>query len=322
MQTLQISIKNNTYSFIYDVNFLFDTGIILTSSSFGEILIAFSDFDIEGYMKDLFAVEERIIQSSPIVGDSEKIRLKQLEDYYYQCACSIPHKYEWYFSILLLNDLERSIKSFFITGQYSYTDISLHTQDKTIEQTQVEIFTKWGELQTFVAAYFLPNKKIVSKSAINRLSLGQDIKVRFLFDSDSNIPSPTYALIDIYSLLVLDFFNVQTFNTVITKCRNCGRFFIPRVRSDEIYCDRIFQNGKTCKDVGYVRNADEFQKLYRTAYKTQKARCRYHQESNPNYEQQHFIPWNDAALSAKKHFQDSNDLNGFREWLSNNRNAF
>ena len=48
----------------------------------------------------------------------------------------------------------------------------------------------------------------------------------------------------------------------------------------------------------------------------------YDRGYNPNYEQQHFIPWNDAALSAKKHFQDSNDLNGFREWLSNNRNAF
>ena len=39
------------------------------------------------------------------------------------------------------------------------------------------------------------------------------------------------------------------------------KVFIPISRSDEIYCDRIFKNNKTCKQLGYTEKArDEYQK--------------------------------------------------------------
>lgn len=60
----------------------------------------------------------------------------------------------------------------------------------------------------------------------------------------------------------------------IKKCQNCKRYFVPLTRSDEIYCDSIFENGKTCKQLGYenkVKN-DEILCQYRKIYKTQNAR--------------------------------------------------
>ena len=40
-------------------------------------------------------------------------------------------------------------------------------------------------------------------------------------------------------------------NSYITvKCKNCGKFFVPENRSDELYCSNIFENGKNCKEVG------------------------------------------------------------------------
>ena len=49
----------------------------------------------------------------------------------------------------------------------------------------------------------------------------------------------------------------------INKCENCGKYFIPFLRSDTLYCDRISpqDNNKTCKEYGsqeaYKRNLEE-----------------------------------------------------------------
>lgn len=35
----------------------------------------------------------------------------------------------------------------------------------------------------------------------------------------------------------------------IKKCKNCGKFFVPDNRVDELYCNSIYENNKTCKEV-------------------------------------------------------------------------
>lgn len=61
---------------------------------------------------------------------------------------------------------------------------------------------------------------------------------------------------------------------VIHKCRNCGDYFIPASRSDELYCNKILENGKTCKTIGYDERVkgDNILREYRKIYKTQNAR--------------------------------------------------
>ena len=38
----------------------------------------------------------------------------------------------------------------------------------------------------------------------------------------------------------------------IKKCQNCGMYFIPNSRLDEIYCDYPKENGKTCREQGAI----------------------------------------------------------------------
>ena len=42
----------------------------------------------------------------------------------------------------------------------------------------------------------------------------------------------------------------KTSNYPIKKCQNCGMYFIPNAKTDEIYCDYPKENSKPCRDLG------------------------------------------------------------------------
>lgn len=50
---------------------------------------------------------------------------------------------------------------------------------------------------------------------------------------------------------------VQMNNMPIKKCQNCGMYFIPSSRLDEIYCDYPKENGKTCREQGAFQAYNE-----------------------------------------------------------------
>lgn len=50
---------------------------------------------------------------------------------------------------------------------------------------------------------------------------------------------------------------VKTTNNPIKKCQNCGMYFIPNSRLDEIYCDYPKVNCKTCREQGAVQAYNE-----------------------------------------------------------------
>ena len=50
---------------------------------------------------------------------------------------------------------------------------------------------------------------------------------------------------------------VKTQNNPIKKCQNCGMYFIPSSRLDEIYCDYPKEKGKTCREQGAVQAYNE-----------------------------------------------------------------
>ncbi len=53
----------------------------------------------------------------------------------------------------------------------------------------------------------------------------------------------------LYSLLTSYFFASKP---NITLCQNCNRFFEPKTKKVTLYCDRVTENGMTCKKVGAV----------------------------------------------------------------------
>ena len=78
----------------------------------------------------------------------------------------------------------------------------------------------------------------------------------------------------VFSAIMYDGYEARKYKVKPTKCQNCGKLFFPHSRSDEIYCNYIFKNGKTCKELGYEMKvaADQIMKEYRRIYKMQNAR--------------------------------------------------
>ena len=91
--------------------------------------------------------------------------------------------------------------------------------------------------------------------------------------STANINSSYFIeCADIIQALLIELLEIAKLNIEIKKCRNCGKFFVPYNRSDEIYCSNIYENGKTCKEIGHfkvqqklIQENDDL-RIYRNVY--------------------------------------------------------
>ncbi|MBQ9313639.1 MAG: hypothetical protein IJ220_01350 [Clostridia bacterium] len=78
---------------------------------------------------------------------------------------------------------------------------------------------------------------------------------------------------DIISILAIEFkeFIMNKHNT-IRKCKNCGKYFIPDNLKSTKYCNNIFENGKTCREIGKEKSYknslknDKLLEMYRKRY--------------------------------------------------------
>ena len=65
-------------------------------------------------------------------------------------------------------------------------------------------------------------------------------------------------------------------NIPIKICKNCGKYFIPENRNSSIYCNRIYKDKKTCKEIGAniayneKLKKDEVNALYRKTLSAKK----------------------------------------------------
>lgn len=91
--------------------------------------------------------------------------------------------------------------------------------------------------------------------------------------STANINSSYFIeCADIIQALLIELLEIAKLNIEIKKCRNCGKFFVPDNRSDEIYCSNVYENGKTCKEIGHfkvqqklIQENDDL-RIYRNVY--------------------------------------------------------
>jgi len=135
-----------------------------------------------------------------------------------------------------------------------------------------------------------------------RLSLNEvTVKIRH---TDSGTE---YGFASANELIIFDLHEMLRTQPAIKKCQNCGKHFIPSVRSDEKYCDYPYKDGKTCKQLGYGLkvNADEILKAYRTIYKTQNAR-KQRNKSNVRDIEERFSSWAQYAKSQLESCQQGN----------------
>lgn len=83
-----------------------------------------------------------------------------------------------------------------------------------------------------------------------------------------------YTITDLGSVIFLELSKMCENRIIIKKCQNCGKYFVPASRSDEIYCGRVSPQdpGMTCKMYGSKRlwydklKEDDASKLSRNIY--------------------------------------------------------
>ena len=79
---------------------------------------------------------------------------------------------------------------------------------------------------------------------------------------------PCFILSSAKELFAVEILMAATMGKPLKICENCGEYFFPSGRTDSVYCDRINENGYSCKKIGahrqYRRNsrANDIKKLY------------------------------------------------------------
>lgn len=116
----------------------------------------------------------------------------------------------------------------------------------------------------------------------------------FSFDKSKN--QTTYYFWDIAELVLFDTMEMQRRGIELKRCQNCGKYFVPESRSDEIYCNNIFKGNRTCRQIGYENkiNGDEVLREYRKIYKTQNARKQRNKDNIQGLEER-FAVWSAFA---------------------------
>lgn len=113
-------------------------------------------------------------------------------------------------------------------------------------------------------------------------------------------------------------------NYPIKKCKNCGMYFIPSSRLDEIYCDYPKENGKTCREQGAMLSYNkrlqektpygEYRKLYQQKFGI------VNKNKNDKKLKKNFETWKKQAkekISKYKHGELAE--NEIYNWLEKNK---
>lgn len=292
MHSVGLTIEEKNFGLITD-DFSYFDGIICNDYKFGELTIKLLELDLNDIAN---------IINVPIIN---------FQNYLDDCRSKLFKKYNPILICLLLNTIEEIL-----------------TMPKNSSHNIEEIYSDLNEYFQNIALLKMIAEKYVTNQLEEQelrkiLPLVTNISAKFLCKENSSRLELCFFINDIVSLIALDILKSMEKNIVIKKCENCQKYFIPENRSDEIYCNRIFKNNKTCKQIGYEEKAskDVFTKAYRKEYKTQHQRIRYNKHIE-NYAAKHFEPWKEAAKTALKRFQKNNDIEGFENWLHEHHDSF
>lgn len=94
----------------------------------------------------------------------------------------------------------------------------------------------------------------------------------------------------------------------VCECENCNRLFVPKTKKKTLYCDRVFKDGKTCKQIGptqkYKMLAENdivlktFEKEKNKMYKRME-RTQSFGETPKSVSYDEYMDWLNKAINAK-----------------------
>lgn len=283
----------------------------------GSLLISFAEMNLHEFLQDVRAFREE--DTYHFLLDHGSVEIEE----YYSDLCTalslqqqgLGKKYNPVLVQLLVNGLEAIEQDYILNGD-GFTDAS----GKRVNAWFLPLMELQNSLHDIVV-----NPGLTVDFAKKTYQMFPHIdkyeNIRCFHDFEGDETVLLYAVSDPISFILFETYETALEHVVIRKCKNCGRLFVPINRSDETYCSRILENGKTCHDVGYDNTIDDFQKCYRKLYKTLKARCRQHAH-DANYAERHVAPLLRAAAVARDSFRSDGDLEGFERWIKVNKDAY
>ena len=138
-----------------------------------------------------------------------------------------------------------------------------------------------------------------------------------------NIPY-CFCSSDVISILAIEFKEfISDKRHVIKQCKNCGRYFIPENLRDIKYCNNIFKDNKTCKELGkqisYKKSLkdDELLDMYRKRYLSLASSVSHYGtekaiEKFENYKKS-------GAVMKKKYLDKEISGKDFKKWINSTK---
>ena len=171
------------------------------------------------------------------------------------------------------------------------------------------------------------DKSIKESNSNSPESLSKYIKNECKKNKNFQIKNYMYSF---SSLLSAYYFCVLYFvenNIPIKICKNCSKYFIPENRVSSVYCNRIFENNKTCKEVG-ANNAykeklkkDEINLLYRKTLSAKKMLANRNPDI-PMYLEK-YEAWKSEANKYKQDIKSGKKTQEqFKQWLENTKKQY
>jgi len=168
---------------------------------------------------------------------------------------------------------------------------------------------------------------IKSRDNLNSEKIAKELKVK---EKNSNQHFNKTFSYSFPCLLSAYYFSLIYFidnNIPIKLCKNCGNYFIPENRNSSVYCNRIYQDKKTCKEIG-ANNAyneklkkNEVNRLYRKTLSAKKMLA----NRNPDISiySEKYEKWKAEANKFKQDIKKGKKTEKeFKEWIEKTKRNY
>ena len=114
-------------------------------------------------------------------------------------------------------------------------------------------------------------------------------------------------------------------NTPIYICKHCGNYFIPSSKKNTLYCNNIYEHGKTCQEIGAMitynekLKKDEINSLYRKTLSAKKMLTNRNPDI-PMYLEK-YEQWKNEANEFKKDIKNGLKTE-FKKWIEETRKNY
>lgn len=158
--------------------------------------------------------------------------------------------------------------------------------------------------------------------AVVNIRINYDIKLTFNNKLANNIPY-YFSSSRFNEILFISIKELAAYRRglKIQKCRNCNNYFIPKTAHKTIYCDEIYSNNKTCKQIGAelthkrtLKN-DKILEDYRKRY--QNLAGEVSKSDNPIIKQMYNKYKTEGSIIRKQYIQNKITAKEFKKWMEN-----